>query len=430
MHMPEDGFLLPNRAAFSQRQAALVALASECARDEREDMSLIDDLVKLEEEAKELVAGADDAAKLEAARVELLGRKGRITGLMRMMGKLAPEDRPMMGKRANEMRQLIEGMLDERTTEMKAAALKHALEHEAVDITLPGIRPQIGHQHLIKQIIEEAEDIFCGIGYTVESGPMVDTSYYNFTALNAPMDHPSRSARDTFYVVDNNPGSVAHPEAHAHGESDVLLRTQTSGVQIHTMESQKPPIYMICPGTVYRPDTADACHLPQFNQIEGLVVDEGITFGDLKGTLDYFVKCMFGEDRKTRYRPHFFPFTEPSCEVDVSCHVCGGKGCNFCKHSGWIEILGCGMVDPNVLINCGIDPEKYTGFAFGIGAERVAALRYDLPDLRTLMTGDMRFLNQFLGLPRAPHLGVQTVARVPLVRVAPLSRQPGAPGQP
>lgn len=210
-------------------------------------MSLIDDLVKLEEEAKELVAGADDAAKLEAARVELLGRKGRITGLMRMMGKLAPEDRPVMGKRANEMRQLIEGMLDERTTEMKAAALKHALEHEAVDITLPGIRPQIGHQHLIKQIIEEAEDIFCGIGYTVESGPMVDTSYYNFTALNAPMDHPSRSARDTFYVVDNNPGSVAHPEAHAHGESDVLLRTQTSGVQIHTMESQKPPIYMICP---------------------------------------------------------------------------------------------------------------------------------------------------------------------------------------
>ena len=395
MHMPEGGFLLPNRAAHPQHRAASAVPERGYARDEREDMSLIDDLVKLEEEAKELVTSADDAAKLEAARVELLGRKGRITGLMRMMGKLAPEDRPMMGKRANEMRQLIEGMLDERTTEMKAAALKHALEHEAVDITLPGIRPQIGHQHLIKQIIEEAEDIFCGIGYTVESGPMVDTSYYNFTALNAPMDHPSRSARDTFYVVDNNPGSVAHPEAHAHGESDVLLRTQTSGVQIHTMESQKPPIYMICPGTVYRPDTADACHLPQFNQIEGLVVAEGITFGDLKGTLDYFVKCMFGEDRKTRYRPHFFPFTEPSCEVDVSCHVCGGKGCNFCKHSGWIEILGCGMVDPNVLINCGIDPEKYTGFAFGIGAERVAALRYDLPDLRTLMTGDMRFLNQF-----------------------------------
>ena len=355
-------------------------------------MSLIDDLVKLEEEAKELVTSADDAAKLEAARVELLGRKGRITGLMRMMGKLAPEDRPMMGKRANEMRQLIEGMLDERTTEMKAAALKHALEHEAVDITLPGIRPQIGHQHLIKQIIEEAEDIFCGIGYTVESGPMVDTSYYNFTALNAPMDHPSRSARDTFYVVDNAPEGK---EVHVQGESDVLLRTQTSGVQAHVMEAKEPPIYMICPGTVFRPDTADANHLPQFTQVEGLVVDEGITFGDLKGTLDYFTREIFGKDRATRYRPHFFPFTEPSCEVDVSCGVCHGKGCRFCKNTGWLEILGCGMVDPNVFRNCGIDAEKYTGFAFGIGVERVAALRYDLPDLRMLMTGDMRFLKQF-----------------------------------
>ena len=201
-------------------------------------MSLIDDLAKIEAEAKELIANADDAEKLEAARVALLGRKGRVTGLMRMMGKLSPEERPVMGKRANEMRQLVEGLFEERKAEMKAAALKHALEHDAVDITLPGIRPQVGHQHLIKQIIEEAEDIFCGIGYTVESGPQVDTSYYNFTALNAPMDHPSRSARDTFYVVDNNPGSVAHPEAHAHGESDILLRTQTSGVQIHTMESQ------------------------------------------------------------------------------------------------------------------------------------------------------------------------------------------------
>ena len=356
-------------------------------------MSLIDDLVKLEEEAKELVTSADDAAKLEAARVELLGRKGRITGLMRMMGKLAPEDRPMMGKRANEMRQLIEGMLDERTTEMKAAALKHALEHEAVDITLPGIRPQIGHQHLIKQIIEEAEDIFCGIGYTVESGPMVDTSYYNFTALNAPEDHPSRSAHDTFYVEDYS--DDADKTGHLRGESDILLRTQTSGVQVHVMEEKKPPIYMICPGTVFRPDTADACHLPQFTQIEGLVVDEGITFGDLKGTLDYFCREMFGKDRATRYRPHFFPFTEPSCEVDVSCNVCHGKGCRFCKGTGWLEILGCGMVDPNVFGYVGIDPEKYSGFAFGIGAERVAALRYDLPDLRMLVTGDMRFLRQF-----------------------------------
>ncbi len=358
-------------------------------------MSLIDDLSQLELKAKEMISAADSADKLEEARVALLGRKGELTGMMRMMGKLSQEERPVVGKRANEIRSAVESALSERVAEIKHEAMKLQLASEAVDVTLPGARPQIGHQHLIKQILEEAEDIFCGIGYTVESGPQVDTSYYNFTALNAPMDHPSRSARDTFYVVDNAPGTVAHPEAHAHGESDILLRTQTSGVQVHTMETQEPPIYMICPGTVYRPDTADACHLPQFNQIEGLVIDEGITFGDLKGTLDYFVKCMFGEDRKTRYRPHFFPFTEPSCEVDVSCGVCGGKGCNFCKHSGWIEILGCGMVDPNVLVNCGIDPEKYSGFAFGIGAERVAALRYDLPDLRTLMTGDMRFLNQF-----------------------------------
>ncbi len=358
-------------------------------------MSLIDELSQLEKKAKEMISAADSADKLEEARVALLGRKGELTGMMRMMGKLSQEERPVVGKRANEIRGAVEALLSERIAEIKHEAMKLQLAAEAVDVTLPGARPQIGHQHLIKQILEEAEDIFCGIGYTVESGPQVDTSYYNFTALNAPMDHPSRSARDTFYVVDNAPGTVAHPEAHAHGESDILLRTQTSGVQVHTMESQKPPIYMICPGTVYRPDTADACHLPQFNQIEGLVIDEGITFGDLKGTLDYFVKCMFGEDRKTRYRPHFFPFTEPSCEVDVSCGVCGGHGCNFCKHSGWIEILGCGMVDPNVLVNCGIDPEKYSGFAFGIGAERVAALRYDLPDLRTLMTGDMRFLNQF-----------------------------------
>ncbi len=358
-------------------------------------MSLIDELSQLEKKAKEMISAADSADKLEEARVALLGRKGELTGMMRMMGKLSQEERPVVGKRANEIRGAVEALLSERIAEIKHEAMKLQLAAEAVDVTLPGARPQIGHQHLIKQILEEAEDIFCGIGYTVESGPQVDTSYYNFTALNAPMDHPSRSARDTFYVVDNAPGTVAHPEAHAHGESDILLRTQTSGVQVHTMETQKPPIYMICPGTVYRPDTADACHLPQFNQIEGLVIDEGITFGDLKGTLDYFVKCMFGEDRKTRYRPHFFPFTEPSCEVDVSCGVCGGHGCNFCKHSGWIEILGCGMVDPNVLVNCGIDPEKYSGFAFGIGAERVAALRYDLPDLRTLMTGDMRFLNQF-----------------------------------
>ena len=360
-----------------------------------EQMSLIDELEELEQRAREMIEGAETAEKLEAARVALMGRKGKITGLMRMMGKITPEERPVLGKRANEMRRMAETLLNARMQEMKRAAVRELMATEAVDITLPGARPHIGHAHLINQIIEEIEDVFCGIGYTVEKGPQVESSWYNFTALNAPLDHPSRSARDTFYVRDNAPGTAAHPEEHAHGESDVLLRTQTSGVQVHTMETQEPPIYMIAPGRVYRPDTADACHLPQFHQVEGLVVDKGITFGDLKGTLDYFVKCMFGEDRATRYRPHFFPFTEPSCEVDVSCGVCGGEGCPFCKHSGWIEILGAGMVDPNVLVNCGIDPNEYTGFAFGAGVERIAALRYDLPDLRTLVTGDMRFLNQF-----------------------------------
>lgn len=358
-------------------------------------MSLIDDLEQLEKRAHELVSEASTEEKLEAARVALLGRKGELTGLMRMMGKLAPEERPLVGRRANEVRAAVEALLGDRIERMHREAQARRLSAEAIDVTLPGTRPQIGHQHLISQIIEEIEDVFTGIGYTVESGPQVETSYYNFTALNAPMDHPSRSARDTFYVVDNAPGSVAHPEAHAHGESDILLRTQTSGVQVHTMETQEPPIYMIAPGRVFRPDTADASHLPQFNQVEGLVVDRGITFGDLKGTLDHFVRAMFGEDRRTRYRPHFFPFTEPSCEIDVSCGVCHGEGCSFCKHSGWIEILGAGMVDPNVLENCGIDPEEFSGFAFGAGVERIAALRYDLPDLRTLMTGDMRFLAQF-----------------------------------
>lgn len=358
-------------------------------------MSLIEDLEQLEAKISTVIEKADSPSALEEARVALLGRKGELTLIMRMMGQLSPEDRPVLGKRANELRRLAEATIEHRSEALRAEAMQQIMASEAVDITLPGQRPVIGHQHLIKQVQEEIEDVFCGIGFTVESGPQVESSYYNFTALNAPMDHPSRSARDTFYVVDNAPGTCAHPEAHAAGESDILLRTQTSGVQIHTMETQKPPIYMIAPGTVYRPDTADACHLPQFNQVEGLVVDRGITFADLKGTIDHFVKCMFGDDRATRYRPHFFPFTEPSCEVDVSCGVCHGEGCSFCKHSGWIEILGCGMVDPNVLVNCGIDPEEYSGFAFGAGVERIAALRYDLPDLRMLMTGDMRFLEQF-----------------------------------
>ena len=359
-------------------------------------MSMSDDLKAIEAQFQEGLAAAETMEALEALRVSYLGKKGQLTAIMRSMGQVPPEERPAMGQLANTVRATVDAALKARKEELSAALLEQKMAADAVDVTLPGRRLSQGTQHLINQIREEIEDIFCGLGYTVEDGPYVESTWYNFTALNAPEDHPSRSAKDTFYVVDNAPGTMLHAEeTNVQGESDILLRTQTSGVQVHVMENKKPPIYMICPGTVFRPDTADANHLPQFTQVEGLVVDEGITFGDLKGTLDYFTREIFGKDRATRYRPHFFPFTEPSCEVDVSCGVCHGKGCRFCKNTGWLEILGCGMVDPNVFRYCGIDPEKYTGFAFGIGVERVAALRYDLPDLRMLMTGDMRFLNQF-----------------------------------
>ena len=355
-------------------------------------MSMNDDLTSIQDQVREGVAKALTPEALEELRVQILGRKGSLTQVMHQMGKLDPEERPIMGKMANDVRAQVVAAIEKRKVEITKEVLQSRFAAESTDVTLPGRVKPLGTEHLISQIREEIEDIFCGMGYTVEDGPFVETTYYNFTALNAPEDHPSRSSKDTFYVVDNAPEGK---EQHVLGESDVLLRTQTSGVQVHVMENRKPPIYMICPGTVFRPDTADANHLPQFTQVEGLVVDEGITFGDLKGTIDYFTREIFGKDRATRYRPHFFPFTEPSCEVDVSCGVCGGKGCRFCKGTGWLEILGCGMVDPNVFRYCGIDPEKYTGFAFGIGVERVAALRYDLPDLRMLMTGDKRFLSQF-----------------------------------
>ncbi|WP_130812951.1 phenylalanine--tRNA ligase subunit alpha [Olsenella sp. Marseille-P4559] len=355
-------------------------------------MAMSDDLKSIEAQVEEDLKVAETMEALEALRVGMLGRKGKLTALMHMMGQVPPEERRAMGQMANAVRSKVEAGIAARREELAQELMERRMAADAVDVTLPGRTLSPGTQHLISQIREEIEDIFCGLGYTVEDGPYVETTYYNFTALNAPEDHPSRSARDTFYVVDNAPEGK---EVHVQGESDILLRTQTSGVQVHTMENHQPPIYMICPGTVFRPDTADANHLPQFTQVEGLVVDEGITFGDLKGTLDYFTREIFGKDRATRYRPHFFPFTEPSCEVDVSCGVCHGKGCRFCKNTGWLEILGCGMVDPNVFRYCGIDAERYTGFAFGIGVERVAALRYDLPDLRMLMTGDMRFLKQF-----------------------------------
>lgn len=355
-------------------------------------MAMSDELRAIQERVEQGLAKARTLEALEQVRVASLGKKGSLTAIMRSMGRLPKEERPAMGQLANTVRANVEAAIGQRREQLAKAALEARILAEAADVTLPGRRLSHGTEHLISQIREEIEDIFVGLGYTVEDGPFVETTYYNFTALNAPEDHPSRSAQDTFYVVDN---ASKGKESHALGESDVLLRTQTSGVQVHVMEEKRPPIYMICPGTVFRPDTADANHLPQFTQVEGLVVDEGITFGDLKGTLDHLCREIFGQDRATRYRPHFFPFTEPSCEVDVSCGVCGGVGCRFCKNTGWLEILGCGMVDPNVFGYVGIDSERYSGFAFGIGVERVAALRYDLSDLRMLMTGDMRFLGQF-----------------------------------
>ena len=341
-------------------------------------MSLIDDLAKIEAEAKELIATADDAEKPEAARVALLGRKGRVTGLMRMMGKLSPEERPAFGQRANEVRAQIEAEIERRQTEMKSAMRDRALRAEKLDVTVPGEDVPFGHIHPLSRVQHEIEDIFIGMGYSIAEGPEVELDYYNFQALNIPPEHPARDTQDTFYITDN-----------------VLLRSQTSPVQVHVMEKERPPIRILSPGRVYRSDAVDATHSPLFHQIEGLVVDRGVTMGDLKGTLAMFARRMFGSDTKIRFRPHHFPFTEPSAEVDVSCFACGGKGCRFCKGEGWIEILGAGMVHPNVLSGCSIDPEEYSGFAFGLGVERVALLKYHIDDMRLLYENDVRFLGQF-----------------------------------
>ncbi|MCQ5091902.1 phenylalanine--tRNA ligase subunit alpha [Slackia exigua] len=353
-------------------------------------MALVDELSQLKDETLAAIAAAGDTSALEQVRVGVLGKKGSLTGYLRSMGQVPKEERAAVGKAVNEVRVAVEQALEAGKASLEQAELSARMSAAAVDVTLPGRAQQIGSRHLITSIIEEVSEIFLGMGYSVVTGPEAETDYYNFEALNAPADHPSRGMQDTFYLVDRS-GDVSR----VRGESDVLLRSQTSGVQVHTMEDRKPPIYVIAPGKVYRRDVADPSHLPQFHQIEGLVVDEGITFGDLKGTLDYLCKQIFGEDRRTRFRAHYFPFTEPSAEVDVSCGICHGEGCRFCKHTGWIEVLGCGMVDPNVYGFVGIDPEKYSGFAFGIGVERIAALKYNVPDLRMLLDGDMRFLRQF-----------------------------------
>ena len=353
-------------------------------------MSLIDEIHQLVDEVTQKIGESDSTDALESVRVAVTGKAGSLTGYLRNMGNVPKEERADVGKLVNSARAQIEEKLEQKRSELKKAEMNARIASSTVDVTLPGRSPYVGSQHLISNIIDECTDIFLGLGYTVKHGREVETDYYNFTALNAPADHPSRSMQDTFYCVDNS-GDVAKVT----GESDVLLRTQTSGVQVHSMEDEELPIYVIAPGKVYRRDVADPSHLPQFHQIEGLVVDKGITFGDLKGTLEFVCKELFGNDRKTRFRAHYFPFTEPSCEADVSCGICGGKGCRMCKGTGWLEILGCGMVDPNVLQMSGIDPEVYSGFAFGMGVERIACLKYDVPDLRMLLQGDERFLRQF-----------------------------------
>ncbi len=353
-------------------------------------MAIVEDVTALRAQVLADIAEASDTGALDQVRIGVLGKSGTLTGYLRSMGQVPAEERAQVGKAVNEVRAEIEAALSARKDELEALELEAAIDAAAVDVTLPGRAQQIGTRHLINRITDEISEIFLGLGYSVAQGPEVETCWYNFEALNAPADHPSRSLADTFYVVDRSGGP-----SDVRGESDVLLRTQTSGVQVHAMEEQEPPIYVIAPGKVFRRDVADPSHLPQFTQVEGLVVDKGITFGDLKGTLEVFCKQMFGEERKTRFRASFFPFTEPSAEVDVSCGVCHGEGCRFCKGVGWLEILGCGMVDPNVLAMSGIDPEVYSGFAFGVGVERVACLKYNVPDLRMLLEGDMRFLRQF-----------------------------------
>lgn len=333
-------------------------------------------LLKMKEEA--LAALAAPEADLEALRIRYLGKKGELTAVLRGMGKLSAEERPVIGQIANEVREAIESELTARAQQQKTAALAARLAAEKLDVTVPGTVPEIGHIHPLDRVQRDMEEIFIGMGFDIVEGPEVEYDYYNFQALNIPPDHPARDTQDTFYITDN-----------------ILLRSQTSPVQARTMEKRKPPIRIISPGRVYRSDAMDATHSPLFHQMEGLVVDKNVTMGDLKGTLEMFAKKMFGEETKVRFRPHHFPFTEPSAEVDVSCFACGGKGCRLCKGEGWIEILGAGMVHPNVLRMCNIDPDEYSGFAFGMGVERVTMLKYHIDDIRHLYENDVRFLSQF-----------------------------------
>ena len=335
-------------------------------------------LEAIRKSALEAIAGTKAAAELDALRVKYLGKKGELTAVLKQMGKLSAEERPVMGQLANDVRAALEKAIESQSAVLAEAAMAAKLESETLDVSIPGKEVTLGHKHPMYAVLDEIKEIFLGMGFDVVSGPEVELDYYNFEALNLPPDHPARDTQDTFYITDK-----------------VLLRTQTSPVQIRTMEQRKPPIRIIAPGRVYRSDAVDATHSPIFHQIEGLVVDEGITMSDLKGCLETVIKRLYGEDSVVRFRPHHFPFTEPSAEVDVQCFACHGKGCRICKGEGWIEILGCGMVHPKVLSGCGLDPEKYSGFAFGIGLERIVMRRFAVDDMRLFYENDTRFLEQF-----------------------------------
>ena len=335
-------------------------------------------LLAIKEAAFNEISAAENSGALEEIRVKSLGKKGELTTILRSMGALSKEERPVVGKLVNEAKNEVEEKLEEVSKKIKEKEKNAKLASEVIDISLPGKRNVIGKRHPLDLTLESMKEIFISMGFTIEEGPEVELDHYNFEALNIPKDHPARSEQDTFYINDN-----------------IVLRTQTSPVQVRTMEKQQPPIKMISPGKVYRSDAVDATHSPIFYQMEGLVIDKGVTFADLKGTLELFAKKMFGDKVVTKFRPHHFPFTEPSAEMDATCFVCGGEGCRVCKGSGWIEILGCGMVHPEVLRNCGVDPEVYSGFAFGFGVDRMVMLKYGIDDIRLLYESDMRFLNQF-----------------------------------
>lgn len=335
---------------------------------------------KLREAATEAIEKADDVDALEALRVRYLGKKGELTAILKQMGGLSADQRPVMGQMANQLRAELEEKLDERKSDLAEKMLDMKMRAESVDVTVPGKAEPVGHKHPMYNVLDQIKDIFIGMGFEILDGPEVELSEYNFTKLNTPDDHPAREWTDTFYLTD---------------DSSVCLRTQTSPMQVRTMETHPLPIRMLSPGRVYRKDEVDATHSPMFHQIEGMVIDKGITMGDLKATLNLVVKKLYGEDTVTRFRPHHFPFTEPSCELDIQCHKCGGKGCPTCKGEGWIELLGAGMVHPKVLRGCGIDPDVYSGWAFGMGLERLALGEYKINDLRLIFENDVRLLEQF-----------------------------------